>query len=156
MISEAFGADGDPALNLNIVVSLPPRNPYVPGDQPQYADNSGPDCRGLSDIDALMAAAQNGEYYCPDAPRDGVDSPDSPYYGNPNCIGGRGPDDAPAGAGDPNAGNALPFHLAGSTAELDFVRSILGYQTGTDPDEVSDLSASTMAPLLRGTQVMFR
>jgi hypothetical protein len=36
------------------------------------------------------------------------------------------------------------------------VRSILGYQTGTDPAEVSDLSASTMAPLLRGTQVMFR
>jgi virulence factor Mce-like protein len=156
MISESFGADGDPALNLNIVVSLPPRNPYVPGDQPQYADNSGPDCRGLTNIDALMAAAQHGEYYCPDAPRDGVDSPDSPYYGNPNCIGGRGPDDAPPGAGDPNAGQSVPINLAGSTAELDFVRSILGYQTGSDPDEVSDLSASTMAPLLRGTQVMFR
>ena len=27
MISEAFGADGDPALNLNIIVSLPPRQP---------------------------------------------------------------------------------------------------------------------------------
>jgi virulence factor Mce-like protein len=158
MIGETFGADGDPALNLNIVVSLPPRNPYVPGDQPAYADNSGPDCRGLSNIDAMIAAAQNGEYYCPDAPRDGVDSPDSPYYGNPNCLGGRGPDDVPEGAGDPNAsaGESLPFNLPGSTAELDFVRSILGYQTGTDPAEVSDLSASTMAPLLRGTQVMFR
>ncbi|GAA3155365.1 MCE family protein [Blastococcus jejuensis] len=160
MIAETFGADGDPALNLNIVVSLPPRNPYMPGDQPQYADQSGPDCRGLTDIDAMMAAAQNGEYYCPDAPRDGVNSPDSPYYGNPNCLGGRGPDDAPPGAGDPNStatqGQSAPFSLPGSTAELDFVRSILGYQTGTDPSEVSDLSASTMAPLLRGTQVMFR
>jgi virulence factor Mce-like protein len=158
IIGESFGADGDPALNLNIVVSLPPRNPYMPGDQPAYADNSGPDCRGLTDIDAMMAAAQNGEYYCPDAPRDGVDSPDSPYYGNPNCLGGRGPDDVPEGRGDPNAnaGQSLPFNLPGSTAELDFVRSILGYQTGTDPTEVSDLSASTMAPLLRGTQVMFR
>jgi len=160
MISESFGADGDPALNLNIVVSLPPRNPYMPGDQPAYADTSGPDCRGLSNIDAMIAAAQNGEYYCPDAPRDGVDSPESPYYGNPNCMGGRGPNDAPGGAGapsrDPTAGESLPFSLPGSTAELDFVRSILGYQTGTDPTEVSDLSASTMAPLLRGTQVMFR
>jgi virulence factor Mce-like protein len=158
LIGESFGADGDPALNLNIVVSLPPRNPYMPGDQPVYADNSGPDCRGLTDIDAMMAAAQHGEYYCPDAPRDGVDSPDSPYYGNPNCLGGRGPDDVPEGRGDPNAnaGQSLPFNLPGSTAELDFVRSILGYQTGTRPTEVSDLSASTMAPLLRGTQVMFR
>jgi virulence factor Mce-like protein len=156
MIGESFGTDGDPALNLNIVVSLPPRNPYVPGDQPEYADESGPDCRGLSNIDAMIAAAQNGEFYCPDAPQDGVNSPDSPYYGNPNCIGGRGPEDLPEGAGDPNAGQSLPFSLPGSTAELDFVRSILGYQTGTEPSEVSDLSASTMAPLLRGTQVMFR
>ena len=160
MIGETFGTDGDPALNLNIVFTLPPRNPYVPGDQPQYADQSGPDCRGLTDIDAMMAAAQNGEFYCPDAPRDGVESPDSPYYGNPNCIGGREPSDVSAEEGDPSptaaSGQSAPFGLAGSTAELDFVRSILGYQTGAHPSEVSDLSASTMAPLLRGAQVMFR
>jgi virulence factor Mce-like protein len=159
MIGESFGADGDPALNLNIQVTLPPRNPYVPGDQPAYIDRSGPDCRGLADVDAMIAAAQNGEYYCPDAPQDGVDSADSPYYGNPNCIGGRSPQDVSEEQGNPNspsAGRALPYGLAGSTAELDFVRSILGYQTGTDPHEVSDLAASTMAPLLRGTQVMFR
>lgn len=156
MISETFGGDGDPALNLNIVVTLPPRNPYVPGDQPAYIDQSGPDCRGLDNIDGMIAAAQQGEYYCPTAPRDGVDSTDSAYYGNPNCLGGRGPDDVPPGAGEPSAGQSLPFVLAGSTAELDFVRSILGYQTGRDAREVSDLAASSMAPVLRGTQVMFR
>ena len=156
MISEAFGADGDPALNLNITVSLPPRNPYVPGDQPVYADQSGPDCRGLTDIDAMIAAAQQNEYYCPSPPADGVDSTDNPTTGNPNCLGGTGPNDVPPGAGDPNAGNSLPYNLAGSTAELDFVRNILAYQTGTEPGQVSDLAASTMAPLLRGTQVMFR
>src|SRR4051812_19279954 len=158
MISEAFGADGDPALNLNITVSLPPRNPYVPGDQPQYGDQSGPDCRGLTNIDAIIAAAQHGEYYCPSAPVDGVDSADDPTTGNPNCLGGSGPNDVPPGAGDPNAtaGRSLPFHLAGSTAELDFVRSILAYQTGVQPDQVSDLAVSTMAPLLRGTQVNLR
>lgn len=159
MISEAFGADGDPALNLNITVTLPPRNPYVPGDQPEYLDQSGPDCRGLTDIDGLIAAAAQGEYYCPVPPLDGVDSPDNPLSGNPNCLGGRGPEDVPEGAGDPNnpqLGNSLPPSLAGSTAELDFVRNILAYQTGREPADVSDLAASTMAPLLRGTQVAFR
>jgi virulence factor Mce-like protein len=159
MISEAFGADGDPALNLNIVVTLPPRNPYLPGDQPEYLDQSGPDCRGLTDIDALIAAAAQNEFYCPVPPLDGVDSPDNPLSGNPNCLGGRGPDDVPEDAGDPNnpqLGNSLPPSLAGSTAELDFVRNILAYQTGTDPGDVSDLGASTMAPLLRGTQVALR
>ncbi|MET0764748.1 MAG: MCE family protein [Blastococcus sp.] len=156
-IGESFGADGDPALNLNIVVSFPPRNPYVPGDQPAYLDDSGPDCRGLDDIDAIIAAAQNGEYYCPDAPRDGVDSVDNPVSGNPRCVGGRGPDDIPEDGNAVNpAGNSLGFDLAGSTAELDFVRSIVGYQTGTEPRDVSDLAASTLAPLLRGKQVMLR
>jgi virulence factor Mce-like protein len=158
LTTEAFGGDGDPALNLNIVVSFPPRNPYLPGDQPQYLDQSGPDCQGLADIDGLIAASQNGEYYCPTPPADGVDSADNPSTGNPVCLGGSGPNDVPPGAGDPNpsAGQSLPYHLAGSTAELDFVRSILAYQTGTDARDVSDLSAATLAPLLRGTQVMLR
>jgi hypothetical protein len=34
------------------------------------------------------------------------------------------------------------------------VRGLLGYQTGVDPADVSDLSAATLAPLLRGTQVV--
>jgi virulence factor Mce-like protein len=158
LTTESFGGDGDPALNLNIVVSFPPRNPYVPGDQPEYLDKSGPDCQGLADIDGLIAASQDGDYYCPTPPADGVDSEDNPSTGNPVCLGGSGPDDVPDGAGDPNpsAGRSLPNDLAGSTAELDFVRNILGYQTGRKPGAVSDLSASTLAPLLRGTQVMLR
>jgi len=158
LTSESFGGDGDPALNLDIVVTLPPRNPYVPGDQPEYLDQSGPDCQGLADIDGLIAAGQAGEYYCPTPPADGVDSVDNPSTGNPVCLGGSGPDDVPPGAGDPNptAGQSLPYQLAGSTAELDFVRNILGYQTGREPGRVSDLAASTLAPLLRGTQVMLR
>ena len=137
---------------------MPPRNPYVPGDQPAYLDTSGPDCRALTDIDAVIAAAERGEYYCPTSPADGVDSAANPWSGNPNCLGGRGPDDVPPRAGDPSptAGRSLPSDLAGSTAELEFVRSILGHQTGTEPGEVSDLSASTLAPLLRGTQVVLR
>jgi virulence factor Mce-like protein len=155
MISQAFGGDGDPALNLNITVTLPPRDPYVPGDQPQYVDKSGPDCRGLTDIDAMIAAAAHDEYYCPTPPEDGVDS-DNSTTGGPRCLGGSRPSDVPLGVGDAGGGRSLPYHLAGSTAELDFVRSILAYQTGTEPGRISDLAASTMAPLLRGTQVMLR
>jgi len=175
MISEAFGGDGDPALNLNLTVTLPPRNPYVPGDQPAYDDVSGPDCRGLDDIDGVIASAAQGEYYCPVPPLDGVDSTDNPVSGNPVCLGGTSPTDIPfedprtgregTGVGtDISLASALPAgltdggasggSLAGSTAELDFVRSLLGYQTGTDPAQVSDLAASSLAPLLRGTKVM--
>jgi virulence factor Mce-like protein len=155
-IGETFGEDGDPALNLNIQVSFPPRNPYAPGDQPAYLDKTGPDCMALDNIDAEIAQAQDGEYYCPYPPNDGIESDESAERPEPVCYR-NGPDD---GGDDPRAGattgNALPSGLAGSTAELDFVRSILGYQTGTDPGEVPDLSASTLAPLLRGKKVLLR
>ena len=158
LYSEVLGGDGDPWLDLNLTVTLPPRNPYLPGDQPEYLDQSGPDCQGLEDIDGIIAAAAQGEFYCPSPPMDGVESRDNPVSGNPVCLGGSGPDDIPAGAGEPNpqAGTSLPGGLAGSTAELEFVRNILAYQTGTKPSAVSDLGASQMAPLLRGTKVAFR
>ena len=156
-IGETFGADGDPALNLNIQFTFPPRNPYVPGDQPVYAETAPPDCRGLDDIDAEIAQAQAGEYYCPYPPRDGIESPESAERPEPACYRGGAddgghPDDVPRA----QAGQSLPDVLAGSTAELDFVRSILAYQTGADPEDVSDLGAATLAPILRGKSVMLR
>jgi hypothetical protein len=153
-----WGTSAHPGLQLNITVVFPPRNAYQPGDQPQYVDHRGPDCRGLTNIDAIISAAQHGEYYCPTAPSDGVHSKDNPVSGNPHCLGGSGPNDVPPGAGNPNSsgGQSLPLDLPGSAAELDFVRSILGYQAGVDPSKISDLSASTLAPLLRGTQVMLQ
>jgi virulence factor Mce-like protein len=156
-IGETFGMDGDPALNLNIQFPIPPRNPYQPGDQPRYDDNSGPNCKGLDNIDAEIAQAQRGEYYCPPPPRDGVNSPESQTSDRPTCYR-NGPDDAGGGraSGAAQAGNSLPSELAGSSAELDFVRSILGYQTGVAPGEVSDLAASSLAPVLRGTRVVLR
>jgi phospholipid/cholesterol/gamma-HCH transport system substrate-binding protein len=161
MISEAFGGDGDPALNLNITVQLPPRNPYVPGDQPAYVDRSGPSCGGLDDIDGIIAGAQHGSYYCPEPPADGVHSAENPTNG-PRCASSAPGTATPATSGG-TLGNSLPVALndggtrgglAGSTAELDFVRGLLGYQTGVGPADVSDLAASTLAPLLRGTQVV--
>ena len=155
LIGESFGADGDPALNLNIVFTLPPRDPYAPGDQPAYLDESGPDCRALDNIDAAAAAAANGEYYCPAPPRDGIDSPESSFNREPFCYE-RGGDTPVQRGGAASAGNSLTSSLAGSTAELDFVRNILAVSTGSEPEAVPDLSVATLAPLLRGKQVMFR
>jgi virulence factor Mce-like protein len=149
IISSAFGAPGSPYLRLNVTVNMPQRNPYQPGDQPAYVANSGPSCRGLSNIDAIIAAARNGTYYCPNPAPDGVKSPDNPS-GDPACLGGSGT--APSSS-TAQAGQSVPTSLVGSTSELDFVKSILGYQTGQPPQQVPDLSAATLAPLLRGTQV---
>jgi virulence factor Mce-like protein len=147
MISSAFGAPGSPYLRLNVTVNFPQRNSYQPGDQPAYVANSGPSCRGLSNIDAIIAGAQHGTYYCPNPAPDGVHSPDNPS-GNPQCLGGSGSVSPTA-----QAGQSLPTSLVGSTSELDFVKSILGHQTGQPPQQVPDLAAATLAPVLRGTTV---
>ena len=156
IVNETFAGYDAPALNLNLTVVMPPRNPYAPGDQPEYLDQRGPDCAGLTRIDAIDAGAERGEYYCPEqAPADGVESKDNESTGDPVCMGGSpGEGGSEQGSATGTTGNSLPRFLAGSTAELDFVKSILGYQTGLEPGAVSDLSASTMAPLLRGTRVM--
>ncbi|NEK86264.1 MCE family protein [Blastococcus saxobsidens] len=155
-IGETFGADGDPALNLNIQIVLPPRNGYQPGDQPVYQDTSAPDCRGLDDIDAEIAQAAAGEFYCPYPPNDGVESPESAQRPEPACYEGGADDSGERPPWLPSGGNSLPDNLAGSLAELDFVRGLVAYQRGAEPDEVSDLSASTLAPILRGKSVMIR
>jgi virulence factor Mce-like protein len=147
IISSAFGAPGSPYLRLNVTVNFPQRNAYQPGDQPAYVADSGPNCRGLSNIDAIIAAARNNTFYCPNPAPDGVRSPDNPS-GNPQCLGGSGT--VPSGG---QAGQSLPTSLVGSTSELDFVKSILGHETGQAPQQVPDLSAATLAPLLRGTTV---
>ncbi|TKJ21068.1 MCE family protein [Blastococcus sp. CCUG 61487] len=160
LISETFGGDGDPALNLNIVFTVPSRNGYAPGDQPVYADTAGPDCRGLDDIDAEIAQAAAGEFYCPYPPLDGIESPESELRDEPVCYAG-GADDGGNPENVPgnrpgSAGTSLPDQLAGSTAELEFVKGLLAYRSGGDPDDVSDIGAAALAPLLRGKTVMLR
>src|SRR4051794_38328620 len=62
---ESFGGDGDPALNLNLVVVFPPRNPYVPGDQPEDLDTSGPDCPGLPGGGRPLPGPEARGHHCP-------------------------------------------------------------------------------------------
>ena len=69
--------------------------------------------------------------------------------GRSACTAPRAPSGPTPSTATGTVGNSLPVALndgrsrgglAGSTAELDFVRGLLGYQTGVDPAEVSDLS----------------
>ena len=157
MISQAFGADGDPALNLNITVSLPPRNPYLPGDQPQYADQSGPDCRGLTNIDAIIAAAQHGEYYCPTPACRRRALRGQPDDRQPELPGRQRPERRPARARatrtPPPAVPAVPPGRLDRRTGFRAQHPRLSDRRRSR-EQVSDLAASTMAPLLRGTQVM--
>ena len=148
--------DGDPALNLNIQVTFPPRNPYVPGDQPIYADNAGPDCRGLDNIDGEIAAGAGRRVLLPvPAERRHRLRRRAPSAPSPRCFeGGRRRRRRRARASPGRqAGQSLPDVLAGSTAELDFVRSILAL-----PDRRASRARSPtsppprLAPLLRGTR----
>ena len=130
-----------------------------PGDQPAYADSSGPDCRGLANIDGDDRGGAGRRVLLPGRRRGRRRLRRQPVLpATRTASAAAAPRTSPTRAPVTRtpAGQSMPYNLAGSTAELDFVRSILGYQTGTEPGEVSDLSASTLAPLLRGTQVMFR
>ncbi len=169
LIDEAFGgggaaADGrDTGLQLNIEI-IPPggRGAYQQGDQPAYLDQSGPRCYGLPD-DIVTNANGNFPQYCAhDGSGDGSPGPgciyaeDDPYgvpvetndYTFMSQLTGR--QLSQNGATDGSAQG-----LANSPAEFQFVKSILAVAAGTTPDEVLDLTASLMAPMMRGQQVSF-
>ena len=157
-IGETFGTDGDPALNLNIQITFPPRNPYQPGDQPTYTSTAGPDCRGLDNIDAEIAQAQSGEYYCPPPPNDGIDSEESAERAEPACYQG-GPDDGGSPqsvARDP--GRATPCLTSWPARPPSWTSSATSSRTrpacGRARSPISP--RPRLAPLLRGKSVMLR
>ena len=162
-IGEAFGADGDPALNLNIQFTFPPRNPYAPGDQPAYVDDLAarlprPGRHRRRDRRGAGRASTTAPYPV----EDGVDSPDDRdgRAAAPALLPGR----APTTGGDPD--NVVRSRqrrvgirdvLAGSHRGAGLrPRSILAYQTGVDPADVSDLAAATARAAAAGNSVVLR
>ena len=100
------GPDGHPGLQLNITVTCPPRNPYVPGDQPQYNDTSGPGLPRPEQHRRDHRRRGARGVLLPDPAERRRPLPDNPVSGNPHCLGGSGPNDVPPGAGNPDAGRA--------------------------------------------------
>lgn len=165
LVDEAFGggaagSDGrDTGLQLNIEI-IPPggRGAYREGDQPAYLDQSGPHCFGLPDDIPTNGNGNFPQYCAADGSGDG-----SP---GPGCIA---ISSAPAAGSAQSQGfmsqltarqlsqngatDGSVQGLANSAAEFQFVKGVLAVSAGTTPDHVLDLTASLMAPIMRGQQV---
>ncbi len=167
LVDEAFGgADAaddnrDTGLQLNIEIQPPGgRGAYQPGDQPAYLDQSGPRCYGLPDDIPTNANGNFPQYCAHDGSGDGSPGPGCIYIeDDPNGI----PVEtnnfmsnltarqlSQNGATDGSAQG-----LANSAAEFQFVKGVLAVAAGTTPDQILDLTASLLAPIMRGQQVSF-
>ncbi len=127
-IEDAFR---DEQLHITLEV-VPQRPAYQPGEEPQFRDESGPDCEGLP----------------------------SPGGSQQNPFPGKQIDDGSVGGGDNYVFSALPTAfdgpstgLVGSEAEQMLVGSIVGPRMGLDPQQVPDIATLLFGPVARGTEV---
>ncbi len=121
-LTQAFGND---ELHITLEV-ITPRPAYQPGQEPAFADTSGPDCRGLP-----HPAGTQAHPYQPKAFADGTG-------------GGTSAADALPGVGGLGMGDA------GTPAEQRVTGALFAPELGADPPAVSNL---LLGPLVRGTVV---
>lgn len=171
LIDEAFGggqaaADGRATgLQLNIEIIAPGgRGAYRQGDQPAYLDQSGPRCYGLPDDIPTNANGNFPQYCAADGSGDGSPGPGCIAITEAPTIG----QDSASARGNNfmsrltarqlsqnGATDGTVQGLANSSAEFRFVKGVLAVAGGRTPDQVLDLTASMMAPVMRGQQVSF-
>ncbi len=120
-IGKSF-ANGELHITLEVVQA---QSKYKPGDEPQFNDKSGPNCRGL--------------------PNPAV--PIKPSHLNDGTGGGNSGDAVPGFLLDPTSG------LAGSADEQLVVDSLAGPVMGMPADQVPDLATLLFGPMARGTVV---
>ncbi len=111
---------GELHITLEVVV---PRAPYHPGEEPKYADRSGPNCRGLPD---------------PAIPAPPVKLDDGTSGSGQGLLSGI----------LPSSGN-----LAGTKPEQQVVDAILAPVMGVSADQVPPVATLLFGPLARGTAV---
>ncbi len=121
---------------LNITLEIvPQRSPYRRGEEPQWGEKSGPNCRGLP----------------------------SPPYGQENPDPGarlRDGSSGPNSTSPPTAHRAMPDFLvdptsghAGTAQEQQVVNVLLAPTMGVQPGEVPDIATLLYGPIARGTVV---
>ena len=129
----AFGV-AQPGLHITLEV-VDDQGGYRPGDEPVYAADSGPTCRGLppnAPERPFPASMEVTDGYCDDQEqRPGIQS---------GCEG-RGT--SPAGGADP----------VGLLTARSAVAVVAGAVLGMAPDEVPDLALLLLGPMARGTEV---
>ena len=128
------GAFSKGFLHITVEV-VPPRGPYERGEEPQWGEKSGPNCRGL-----------------PQPPY----SQENPDPGVRLRDGSSGPN----GGSSPTAGRAIPRQLvdptsgfAGTAQEQRVVNALLAPSMGVSADEVPDIATLLYGPVVRGTLV---
>ncbi len=130
-------------FTLHIVLESLPNQPrgYTTADSPVYGDNRGPTCLHLPNPPWSQS---NPVRHQPNF-KDGINSPT-----------GKGTDRvAPpyartVGSGQGGAG------YAGSPAEADLLKSLLGPSLGESPQDVPDLGVLLVGPMARGAKVSLR
>ena len=126
-------------LHINVVTL--PRQPrgYTPADAPTFHEDRGPACGHLP---MPPWDAKHPIRVMPNL-ADGVNTPN-----------GKGGDRAALGFDTAGAGGALGY--AGSPAETQVLKALLGPVLGENADDVSDLGALLVAPMARGAKVSVR
>jgi phospholipid/cholesterol/gamma-HCH transport system substrate-binding protein len=120
-IGKSF-ANGELHITLEVVKA---QSKYKPGDEPQFNDKSGPNCRGLPNPAVPIKAT----------------------HLNDGTSGGNSGDAVPGFLSDPTSG------LAGSADEQLVVDSLAGPVMGMPADRVPDLATLLFGPMARGTVV---
>ena len=128
-------------FTLHIVLEAIPHQPrgYTPADAPRYADTRGPNCLHLPDPPWNQS---NPVRHQPNF-NDGVDTPTgkgtdrvAPSYLTRDLAGGIG--------------------YAGTPAESDLLKSLLGPSLGEPSADVPDLGVLLVGPMARGAEVSLR
>jgi phospholipid/cholesterol/gamma-HCH transport system substrate-binding protein len=132
--AERLFAGGALHITLEVVRD---RGKYVPGDEPAYAGNRGPDCHGLPS---------------PPVPFPQVHVPDGSA---PRGTGSLDALPSLGGGGEPSgfAGPGPDLGIAGGPAERRLLGALLAPSLATTPDQVPDIAPLLFAPLARGMEV---
>ncbi len=125
-LEQAFGG-GQPGLHITLEI-VKSQGKYVPGNEPRYSNQHGPNCFGL--------------------PQPAVPFPGAKFDdGAPNT----GPQSLP---GQPTADRA-GYHGSGvgSPAETRLIDALISGQYGNDPARVPAIATLLAGPILRGSEV---
>jgi ABC-type transporter Mla subunit MlaD len=126
-VDAAFGkGTAQPGLHVTLEI-VTNRGKYVPGEQPEYADNRGPNCYPVLPI---------GQQYPPGGPfRDGTHPTPTRTYGM--------------------VPSAYDMGVPNSPGEREVVAELVALRDGSTPAAVPAWSALLVGPLYRGTEVAF-
>lgn len=130
LLEQVFGG-GQPGLHITLEV-IRDRGKYVPGEEPRYVADSGPDCHGLP-------ARPRMRNYNP-----GVHIPDGSAPTGQGLLGRADPT-ALLGVADTG--------VQGSPAERRWVDGVVAPALGVTPDDVPGIASLLFAPMARGTEV---